>query len=76
MLRVGPVDGTDDQSPFQCSFILLRGGSVLSTMGTLTVLGGLDSSIDWYAQPFTQFLSLERKHNRLHVHRIRGSRTG
>ncbi|XP_065916201.1 uncharacterized protein [Dysidea avara] len=38
VLRVGPVDGTDDQSPFQCSFILLRGGSVLSTMGTLTVL--------------------------------------
>ena len=45
VLRVGPVDGTDNQSSYQCSFALLN-GITESSIGTLTVLGKLDSGID------------------------------
>ena len=45
VLRVGPVDRTDDQSSYQCAFALLN-GVIESSIGTLTVLGKLDSSID------------------------------
>ena len=45
MLRVGPVDRTDDKSSYQCGFALLN-GVIESSIGTLTVLGKLDSSID------------------------------
>ena len=38
VLRVGPVDGTDNQSSYQCIFTTLR-GTVVSEVGTLTVLG-------------------------------------
>ena len=38
VLRVGPVDGTDDQSSYQCIFALLS-GNILSSTGILTVLG-------------------------------------
>ena len=37
-LVVGPVDETDNQSSYQCSFAL-AGGSVDSSVGTLTVTG-------------------------------------
>ena len=43
VLRVGPVDRTDDQSSYQCSFTLLS-SSVISDVGTLTVLGETVSS--------------------------------
>jgi len=43
VLRVGPVDRTDDQSSYQCSFVLLS-GTVFSDVGTLTVLGETVSS--------------------------------
>ena len=45
VLRVGPVDGTDDQSSYQCSFALLN-EIIKSSIGTLTVIGKLDSVID------------------------------
>ena len=38
VLRVGPVDETDNQSSYQCIFTILS-GSVVSKVGTLTVLG-------------------------------------
>ena len=38
VLRVGPVDGTDNQSSYQCIITILS-GSVVSKVGTLTVLG-------------------------------------
>ena len=37
-LVVGPVDETDNQSSYQCSFAL-AGGNVESNVGTLTVTG-------------------------------------
>ena len=37
-LLVGPVDETDNQSSYQCSFAL-AGGNVESNVGTLTVTG-------------------------------------
>ena len=40
LLRVGPVDRTDDRSSYQCIFAL-RNDNVESDMGTLTVLGKL-----------------------------------
>ena len=45
VLRVGPVDRTDDQSSYQCSFALLN-RVIESSIGTLTVLGKLDSGIN------------------------------
>jgi len=45
VLRVGPVDGTDDQSSYQCIFTLLS-GNIFSNTGILTVLGELGSGID------------------------------
>ena len=45
VLRVGPVDGTDNQSSYQCSFALLN-RIIESSIGTLTVVGKLDSGID------------------------------
>ena len=38
LVRVGPVDGTDNQSSYQCIITILS-GSVVSKVGTLTVLG-------------------------------------
>jgi len=38
VLRIGPVDGTDNQSSYQCIFTLLN-GNVISAVGTSTVLG-------------------------------------
>ena len=38
VLRVGPVDGTDNQSSYQCIISTLS-GSVVSEVGALTVLG-------------------------------------
>ena len=38
VLRVGPVDETDNQLSYQCIFILLK-GNVITAVGTLTVLG-------------------------------------
>ena len=46
VLRVGPVDVTDDdQSSYQCSFALLN-EIIESSIGTVTVVGKLHSSID------------------------------
>ena len=45
VLRVGPVDGTDDHSSYQCIFALLN-RVIESTIGTLTVFGKLDLCID------------------------------
>ena len=45
VLRVGLVDGTDDQSSYQCIFATVN-SNVFSRVGTLKVLGELDSSID------------------------------
>ena len=42
-LVVGPVDETDNQSSYQCSFAL-PGGSVVSSIGTLTVTGMINMS--------------------------------
>jgi len=39
VLRVGPVDETDNQSSYQCFFATVLRGSVVSEVGTLTVLG-------------------------------------
>jgi len=39
VLRVGPVDGTDNQSSYQCIIITFTSGSVPSEVGILTVLG-------------------------------------
>ena len=39
VLRVGPVDKTDNQSSYQCIFTTLLSGTVVSKVGTLTVLG-------------------------------------
>jgi len=39
VLRVGPVDETDNQSSYQCILISIFIGTVSSTMGILTVLG-------------------------------------
>ena len=38
VLRVGPVDGTDNQSSYQCIITILS-GIVIGEVGTLTVLG-------------------------------------
>ena len=38
-LRVGPVDGTDNQSSYQCIIGTILSGTVVSEVGTLTVLG-------------------------------------
>ena len=38
VLRVGPVDETDNQSSYQCVFTILS-GTIVSEVGTLTVLG-------------------------------------
>ena len=38
VLRVGPVDSTDNQSSYQCIFTILS-GILVSEVGTLTVLG-------------------------------------
>ena len=40
VLRVGPVDRTDNQSSYQCIFSLLS-GNIFSNTGILTVLGKL-----------------------------------
>ena len=45
VLRVGPVNRTDDQSSYQCSFALLN-EIIESSIGTVTVVGKLDSSSD------------------------------
>ena len=45
VLRVGPVNGTYNQSSYQCSFASLN-RIIESSIGTLTVLGKLDSGID------------------------------
>ena len=37
-LRVGPVDGTDNQSSYHCAFTTLLRGTVVSSVGTLTVI--------------------------------------
>jgi len=42
VLMVGPVGRADDQSSYQCIFELL-GSNISSDVGTLTVLGELDS---------------------------------
>ena len=39
VLRVGPVNETDNQSSYQCTFTTILSGSVVSEVGTLTVLG-------------------------------------
>ena len=39
VLRVGPVDGTDNQSSYQCIISTILSGTVVSSVGTLTVLG-------------------------------------
>jgi len=39
VLRVGPVDGTDNQSSYQCILTTIRSGILVSEVGTLTVLG-------------------------------------
>ena len=43
-LVVGPVDDTYNQSSFQCIFTLLS-GTVMSSIGTLTVTGKIDMFI-------------------------------
>ena len=42
VLRVGPVDGTDDQSSYQCTFALLN-EIIDSSTGTLTVIGKINN---------------------------------
>ena len=39
VLRVGPVDGTDNQSSYQCIITTILGGTFTSEVGVLTVLG-------------------------------------
>ena len=46
VLRVGPVNRTDDQSSYQCSFALLNEIIESTIIGTVTVVGKLDSTTD------------------------------
>jgi len=39
VLRVGPVDGTDNQSSYQCTITTILDGTFTSEVGVLTVLG-------------------------------------
>ena len=39
VLRIGPVDGTDNQSSYQCTITTILSGTVVSEVGALTVLG-------------------------------------
>ena len=39
VLRVGPVDSTDNQSSYQCTFATILNGLVFSEVGKLTVIG-------------------------------------
>ena len=45
-LLVGPVNMTHNQSSYQCSFATV-GGSVISSVGTITVVGKTKCCIDY-----------------------------
>ena len=45
-LLVGPVNMTHDQSSYQCIFTIV-GGSVISSVGTMTVVGKTKCCIDY-----------------------------
>ena len=46
-LLVGPVNMTHNQSSYQCIFPII-GGSVISSVGTMTVVGKTKCCIDYY----------------------------
>ena len=52
VLRVGPVDGTDNQSSYQCIFTTILSGSVVSEVGILTVLGEDTANVACYDKEY------------------------